>query len=221
MEKATCKICGEEKSTNEFCKDNRSITGIVLTCLQCHNARRNKEKEYEYNKQWRKNNPDKIKAAKAREFQKHKERYNESNRKWRAKNKDKVKQYYKNYEESKPENIKSSRKKYRDANKEYFKEKNREYKQSHKDNVRDWCENRRAQIINKLVGKVNRVEIFARDKGICHICRKSVDENNWHLDHILPLKHGGSHSQYNVMVSHPECNMKKGTNIVEYWIDWT
>lgn len=56
---------------------------------------------------------------------------------------------------------------------------------------------------------VDRPRIFERDRGICHICRKPVDPNDWHLDHLIPLSRGGEHVSQNVAVAHPFCNMSR------------
>jgi 5-methylcytosine-specific restriction endonuclease McrA len=62
--------------------------------------------------------------------------------------------------------------------------------------------------------RIYRRRVFERDGGRCHLCRKKVDPRAWHLDHIVPLALGGSHTYENVAVSHPECNRAKGTRAV-------
>lgn len=56
-----------------------------------------------------------------------------------------------------------------------------------------------------------------RDKGICYLCNKPVDTNDYHItdsnafvvgknyptiDHVLPISKGGKHSWDNVTLSH-------------------
>lgn len=50
---------------------------------------------------------------------------------------------------------------------------------------------------------IHRAEIWERDGGKCHICGKACDPENWHLDHLIPVSRGGSHTRDNVSVSHP------------------
>ena len=57
---------------------------------------------------------------------------------------------------------------------------------------------------------LNRMSIFERDAGICHICGKSVDPNRWDLDHLVPVSRGGGHISDNVAVSHVSCNRRRG-----------
>jgi 5-methylcytosine-specific restriction endonuclease McrA len=67
---------------------------------------------------------------------------------------------------------------------------------------------RRARKRSAFVEDISRARVFSRDKGICGICGKAVDPDNWHLDHIIPLG-PGDHSYENVRVTHPECNLAK------------
>lgn len=56
-------------------------------------------------------------------------------------------------------------------------------------------------------------EIFIRDKGVCGICGRPVDPDQWHLDHVIPLARGGAHQRSNVQVAHPSCNLTKGATL--------
>jgi 5-methylcytosine-specific restriction endonuclease McrA len=64
------------------------------------------------------------------------------------------------------------------------------------------------------IGKVDRGQVFERDRGICHICKLVVDPKHWHMDHIVPLSKGGAHVMANVAVSHQRCNDSKGAKLV-------
>lgn len=48
--------------------------------------------------------------------------------------------------------------------------------------------------------------------GMCGICGLHVGDV-WHLDHIVPLSQGGSHTVSNVQISHPRCNDQKGNKV--------
>jgi 5-methylcytosine-specific restriction endonuclease McrA len=52
--------------------------------------------------------------------------------------------------------------------------------------------------------------IFARDNGLCSICRLPVVRGQASLDHVIPLSEGGSHTEENVRLAHKRCNSKKG-----------
>lgn len=64
-----------------------------------------------------------------------------------------------------------------------------------------------------MVEPIDRWVIWDRDEGVCGICGKTADSDDWHLDHITPLSKGGSHTFDNVQVSHPLCNIRKGNKL--------
>lgn len=72
---------------------------------------------------------------------------------------------------------------------------------------------RRASICTTQVEKIDLVVVFERDLGLCGLCLGPVDLADWHLDHIVPLALGGTHTYDNVQVSHPLCNLKKGARL--------
>ena len=73
---------------------------------------------------------------------------------------------------------------------------------------------RRARENNVTSENISRARVWLRDKGTCGICHEKADKNRWHLDHVIPLSKGGTHTYGNVQVSHPSCNWKKGAKIL-------
>lgn len=72
---------------------------------------------------------------------------------------------------------------------------------------------RRAQ---KKIGSAEHVDreiVFERDEGVCGICREPVEKDDFHLDHVVPLSKGGSHTYANVQVAHPSCNLAKSDRL--------
>lgn len=84
---------------------------------------------------------------------------------------------------------------------------------------------RRQRIESKLIDKditVNR--LYVRDKGICHLCGKPCDPDDYtvidnafivgklypSIDHLKPIAGGGEHSWANVKLAHMICNSMKG-----------
>ena len=54
-----------------------------------------------------------------------------------------------------------------------------------------------------------RQVIYRKDKGICQICGKECDWNDWEADHIVPWSKGGKTEIENGQVLCPTCNSKK------------
>lgn len=57
------------------------------------------------------------------------------------------------------------------------------------------------------------VEILRKKQSnICWLCLLKLD-NIVHIDHILPIYHGGTNNIKNLCLTHPICNKAKGSSI--------
>lgn len=87
---------------------------------------------------------------------------------------------------------------------------------------------RRIRIDNATVDSdITVLGLFLRDKGVCSICGKRCDTNDYKMDgdtfiagndypsidHIIPLSKGGEHSWDNVQLAHRICNTRKRDHI--------
>lgn len=57
---------------------------------------------------------------------------------------------------------------------------------------------------------IDRMIVYHRDGGRCHICRKKLRSDHFHLDHLIPLSTGGDHLYRNIAVACPSCNCRRG-----------
>ena len=62
----------------------------------------------------------------------------------------------------------------------------------------------------KSIPKKIRFEVFKRDNFTCQYCGKSAPEIVLEIDHIKPVKEGGSNDIMNLVTSCRECNSGKG-----------
>jgi len=58
--------------------------------------------------------------------------------------------------------------------------------------------------------KLNRRNIFARDKNICQYCGERFNTSELSLDHIVPRSQGGGSSWVNLVCCCLACNARKG-----------
>ncbi len=75
---------------------------------------------------------------------------------------------------------------------------------------------RRARQMAMFIEHIDPSTVFDRDAGVCGICHEAVERNQqWEIDHIVPLSKGGAHSYANVQLAHIRCNRRKGAKVVE------
>ena len=65
------------------------------------------------------------------------------------------------------------------------------------------------------ISKAVRIAVYQRDKGICQICGKPVDINDFTVDHIIPLDRGGLNTMSNYRCLCKRCNEWKGNSLDE------
>ncbi len=58
--------------------------------------------------------------------------------------------------------------------------------------------------------KLNRRNIFARDKNCCQYCGKKCPTSELSLDHVIPRSMGGKSIWGNMVCACTECNVRKG-----------
>ena len=59
------------------------------------------------------------------------------------------------------------------------------------------------------VETVDRYRVYDNHGGVCYLCGKYCDVDDFHVDHVRPLADGGPHTYENCRPTHPSCNMRK------------
>lgn len=82
----------------------------------------------------------------------------------------------------------------------------------------------------KIEWNISLEKLIQRDEGICKICGRQVDTEDYYyteegyfiagdnypsIDHIIPLAKGGTHTWNNIQLAHRHCNSIKCDNIIE------
>ena len=101
-------------------------------------------------------------------------------------------------------------KKWRSNNKDRVLAILRRYRHSHREAFIVYTQNRRAKL-RKSGGKLsaNLISIlYESQKGLCACCRKPL-QDNYHLDHRMPIALGGKHEDWNMQLLTQHCNSKK------------
>lgn len=116
------------------------------------------------------------------------------NKKWKAKNRDRLKQQARALRQTDPARYVAYARKHQKAYPHAKRERDHRY---------------RARKNGAFVEKVDPEAIYARDRGICQICKRPVAQNRMSLDHIQPLSLGGTHEARNVQLAHRRCNNRR------------
>ena len=74
-------------------------------------------------------------------------------------------------------------------------------------------EKRRAQKLNQFIEDIDRQTVYQMHGGMCGICEQFVPEDDFHVDHVIPLARGGMHGYVNVQPAHPKCNIEKWATV--------
>lgn len=142
--------------------------------------------------------PERVAAADRKWRQANLERRRSYNKQWWKENTEKSALYHKRTRANHPEREALRQKTWRGANVE---------------RVREYCRKRMALRRTATIGEVDIEKLIAEWDGNCGICKMPVS-GPYHIDHIIPLTKGGPHTQSNLQVAHPSCNMSKGNKIL-------
>lgn len=131
---------------------------------------------------------------------------------WKLSNKEKVKEYAKTWRLANVEKDKEIRKRWRLKNIEKEKQQAKVWNAANPELLKLKRHRRRAIIRNAsgILSKdiINRLMIL--QKELCVVCKVSLKEVKYHLDHIQPLSKGGTNNDENVQLLCQSCNCSKG-----------
>lgn len=215
----TCTKCGQTKAITDFRKDKRLKSGYGSQCKLCkyeqtkHWVESNYERKLEINNEYRLRNPEKIA---------------ESKKMWAQDNKEQLREYGKAYRLDNKEKLAEQSKEWRRANKPKIAEANRAWRirnpERKKANDDAWWRNNpdkvKARGAKRRASKKAASIFLVRGKDIAQIMSRNCyycDAPSSHLDHVLPLAKGGTHSIGNLVAACQRCNLSKGKKFLSQW----
>ena len=155
-------------------------------------------------------NLDKVKERKAAWYAKNRDRMNAKSAAYYSANADKVKAVNANYRNNNPGKVKACKDAWYAANPERVKSNKAAWLSDNPEAVRIHSQNRRARV-RAADGQISvdlTAKLFKLQKGKCPCCQKPLGKR-FHLDHILPLKLGGSNTDGNMQLLRPKCNLSQ------------
>lgn len=139
-------------------------------------------------------------------------------RSYREKHAAEFRQYEHQYYEANKEQLLAERRARRHEQREKWREYDRQRtpERRHTEAVRETRRKAMAFRYSKVrTKKIDPKTIRERDSDICYLCLLSVTDDNWTLDHVIPLKRGGLHTEENLKVAHIHCNSRKSNKLLE------
>ena len=191
--KKRCSHCGIEKPQEEFHKNKRMVDGLHYSCKACqkqaaheHYLRHTEEVKARV-AEYRSRDPEVTRERRHQEHIRHAEVNRERARKWVTDNRERMLANRRRYQQECPD---------------------------------VWRRNNALRRARKkgatIFGKVDFDAILKRDKGICWICGKQINEEDLQFDHAIPLSKGGEHSTRNIRIAHQFCNYSKHDRLVPH-----
>lgn len=185
----TLKRCGEcqiAKPITEFYAWKVSDDGLTRECKPCRRERgrayyaQDKERIAERDRIRRERDPEHFKEKARRDYEKNRESILARHAAWREENPEYHRDRYRQEYDTDPERFRRATAKYRALAKGNGHE------------------------------PYDRLGIYDRDQGICHICDEFVEWDDFSIDHIIPISKGGPDTPANVATSHLRCNLSRG-----------
>lgn len=194
-----CTKCGEEKPLTEFYTDGRASDGRQSRCKDCWNAiqrERRKDPEFkawnkQYQREWSANNPDKRKAISKRYYDK---------------NADRLREYWERFREEKREIVLERGRRY--ANSDRGKDTGRAARSRRRTRMQENGGN----ITADEIAAIRVAQTDKKGRLICWRCGKPIRDTP-HLDHWIPVRHGGKSDAGNMHFMHAICNTSKNAKL--------
>ncbi len=187
-----CSKCQMEfPETEEYFYFNRYGEKLILRphCKNCHNVESkkwrelNREKNIAYLKEYYEKNKDVVNEKKKEYHNKHRERLNALHREW----------YYDNHD--------------------YVLKRVREWKVLNSEKVHNNVRQRKIKLKYGEIGTHSAEDVklkIKQQKHRCYWCNRKIKEGKYHEDHLFPLSRNGKNNSGNIVISCPECNLRKG-----------
>lgn len=240
---ATCKECAKAKS-RQWHHENQEYANQRSSEWHASNLDKvaayrteNAEKIAQQKREWRQNNPELVAASKKRHYEKYKTRINAYRKQWYLDNLERMREYNRIYALDHREEAKLRASLWYSNNKKRAAKtgavRYQKNKEAIKQRVRDWARdnpvraknNAKASRSNRRARAIAAEGFFTADdvalayrsqRGRCWHCGCHVDKD-FHADHLISLKNGGTNWPNNLVVSCSDCNLRKGAKHCYQW----
>lgn len=163
---------------------------------------------------WYRKCRDCLNAARRRGYPRERTKRLENAKRYAEANRERVLAYKKAYQQQNRQALGVKAKAWVDANREKRRAIARNYNRRHPDKMAEGRHSRRARMKGARVEVVSMDVLYARDGGICQICKRPVAREKASMDHIIPIVDGGAHALWNVQLAHLTCNLRRNRGYI-------
>lgn len=137
---------------------------------------------------------------------------------WSRRNPEKVKAIKNKWLQANYEKRKEAIAKYNRLNPEKRRERHRRWAAANRDKINAYARERIRRLGGSSKARRAGLQLLAEFGPTCQICQQPLEQNEqgqwiYDVDHIKPIKHGGTSEYHNLQLSHPSCNYQK-------WCHW-
>jgi len=214
-----CAACGEGKPLSEYSKQAAHKDGLRYACKACVAIKTrayreaNSEKIAAYQRKYKAENKKEL-AAYNRKYDhtyraENKAKIAARGREYRSENKAKIAAYWRGYRVANGEGLKAISRAWQIANKESATAYGKAHKKAHPEVAAKARHKRRALKLGNGTFEVTAKDLLRIRNSPCVHCGAPGPS---HVDHVIPLSKGGTHSIGNLMPLCQTCNSSKRAN---------
>ena len=202
----------------KFCKKCNGETERKPSgaCRPCHNLSvakyyaANRERVKAKNDAWHAANRDKVRAARSAKYAANGDKVRAASLAWYAANRERANARNAAWRAANRELVKAKNAAWRVANRERHTKNSAAWRAANPEKRRIQQQNRESRK-RANGGKLSpdlASKLFILQKGKCPCCNKPLGDD-FHLDHIIPIKLGGSNTDDNIQLLRQRCNQQK------------
>lgn len=221
-----CRVCTSEKGRKYYRQNKEHVLEQVagyrekkrseIRAKATNYNKKNAESIAAKMRKHRADHPELIKTQRAERYHANPTKYREASKASRQRHLATRQQRDRDY--AKTETAQQNRlRRYRelpDTVKQLMREYQQQWRRANKEKRHEYAARRRARLVGTEVERVYRKVVYDRDQGICYLCDKWVPFAEMHMDHVLALVHGGTHTYDNVATTHAICNLRKSAKLL-------
>lgn len=166
--------------------------------------------------------PQKFRGRTAKFKEKHPDYYYEYEKEYRVNNRDKIRAKHRNWSAENPMRIRGYYHKRYNKDPESYRARGRAtYHKNKAPYIINGRKRQMREIVAEGVFTSTDLDaIYTAQCGCCVYCGREIDRTiprSVHIDHIIPLSRGGSNWPQNLALTCPRCNLSKGNKLLSEW----